>query len=140
MRGIEIVVYGAKEWALVSEEAHRIAFGTIKPASMDRIDFALLAVKDDVSMGYVTCRETDAKTLYWQHGGAFPGTKDSIHTWPAYSLFMEHCQGMGYDRVTTVIENTNAVMLKMAQKVGFKIIGVRNFNGAVLLEHVKEFK
>lgn len=139
MKGFKIVHYSAKEWASVSEEAHRIAFGTIKPASMDRIDFAILVTKEDVAVGYITCRETDNKTLYWQHGGAFPGTKDSIYSWPAYALCMDHCQGMGYDRVTTLIENTNLVMLKMAMKVGFKIIGVRNYKGAILLEHLKEF-
>ena len=52
--------------------------------------------------------------------------------------FVEWCKPR-YKRITTLIENKNTVMLKMAMKVGFRVIGVRNFQGSILLEHLLEF-
>lgn len=127
-----------EDWELVSEDAHLIAFGKRKPAYFDRIDFALLAKTETQMLGYITCREMDHETLYWQFGGAFPGTKDTVKSWRAYEAFGKWC-GDKYKRVTTLIENDNTVMLKMAMKLGYRIIGVRNFQGSILLEHLLEF-
>lgn len=127
-----------KRWEQLSEKAHVICFNTHKPKDWDRIDFALIVRRGEDLMGYLTCREVDAHSLYWQFGGAFPGTRESSLTFSGYKAFVAHCQSR-YKRVTTLIENGNFVMLKMAMKVGFKIIGMRNFNGHVLLEHLLEF-
>lgn len=89
-------------------------------------------------MGYLTCRETDAHTLYWQYGGAFPGTIKSSMTWIGYQAFALWCK-QRYKRVVTYIENKNTVMLKMAMKIGFVIQGIKVFDGHILLEHVLEF-
>lgn len=136
---IEVVRIPKEEWGVFSEKAHLIVFGKVKPKEWDRIDFALVVQKNDKMMGYVTCREHDAKTVYWQFGGSFPGTKDTVLTWTAYQEFVGFCKGK-YDRITTIIENTNTVMLKMAMKVGFRIVGVKSYNGSVLLEHVLELQ
>lgn len=107
---------------------------------MDRIDFALLAVTDSGSpAGYVTCRETDNETVYWQFGGAFPSIKGTVLSMRAYEDFINWTRER-YSRVYTLIENTNSAMLRMAQKVGFSIIGIKNFKGQILLEHLMEFK
>lgn len=131
---------GAKEWSLLSQDAHLVVFNEIKPPELDRIDFALITRREsDVTpMGYMTCREFDAQTLYWQFGGAFPGTRESSLTFLAYRSFVDFC-AKRYARVTTLIENDNFVMLKMAMKVGFKIVGIRVFRGHILLEHLLEF-
>ena len=121
-----------------SANAHKIAFAEIKDPEIDRIDFALIVADDDKAMGYLTCREFDADTIYWQFGGAFPGTKDTSLSWRGYQAFVEWCRPR-YKRITTLIENTNLVMLKMAMKVGFRVCGVRVFKGDILLEHVLEF-
>jgi hypothetical protein len=126
------------EWAKYSGHAHLIAFGKTLPPGSERIDFALLAVHGEQAMGYVTCREQDAETVYWQFGGAFPGTKDTIRTFQGYRAFVDACRG--YKRITTLIENTNTVMLKMAMAVGFRVVGVRAYKGSILLEHLLEFK
>lgn len=129
-----------KQWESFSENAHRIAFDRYKDPSLERIDFALLMV-DEVSdrpVGYMTCREHDAETVYWQFGGAMPETKGTIHSFRAYEGFVKYASSH-YKRVTTLIENTNTPMLKMAMKVGFRIIGVRTYQGSVLLEHLLEF-
>lgn len=129
-----------KDWAVVSEDAHKIVFGTHKPASRDRIDFALMTVDEqNVPLGYVTCREWDNETLYWQFGGMFPDTRGTPRSFRVYKEMLQWATDR-YFRITMLVENTNVPMLKFALKVGFKIIGVRNYSGTVLLEHSLELK
>lgn len=135
---IEIDRLSPVEWKEFSERAHLITFGKHKPAEWDRIDFALVVRNDENLMGYVTCREIDAHTVYWQFGGAFPGTKSTSMSWIGYQAFVEYCK-VRYKRISTLIENTNLVMLKMAMKVGYRIVGIRFFGGDILLEHLLEF-
>lgn len=136
---IQIDVIKPEHWQRMSEKAHLVCFDKHKPKEMDRIDFALLAVKDGEDLlGYLTCREMDSETLYWQFGGAFPGTKSTSVSFSVYKLFVVYSK-QNYKRVTTLIENDNTVMLKMAMKVGFKIVGLRNYKGLILLEHLLEF-
>lgn len=120
-----------------SEHAHLICFGKHKNKNLDRIDYALLAVEDS-PIGYMTCRELDKDTVYWQFGGAFPGTKDTIKSFRAYQAFRDW-HSTRYKRVVTYIENNNFVMLKMAMKIGFLVTGIRNFKTNILLEHTLEF-
>ncbi len=123
------------EWvAYCSEAAHEAAFGTVKKAESERLDFALLAVKNEIPMGYITCREHDDKTVYWQFGAAFPGTKGTAGTYKIYSAAVEHCLKR-YDRILTYIGNTNTAMLRLAMQVGFRVTGVRNYDGEILVEH-----
>ncbi len=136
---ITVEYFDKKAWELYSENAHKIAFQERKPASNDRIDFALMAIKEGTPMGYMTCRELEADTLYWQFGGAFPGTKGTTWSWWAYLAFVDWCREK-YKRVTTIIENTNLPMLKMAMKVGFRINGTRFYAGSILVELVLELK
>lgn len=135
---ISVDELSASEWAKWSEQAHGAVFDEHKPASWDRIDFALVARRGDQLLGYVTCREWDSKTLYWQFGGAFPGTRATSLSFQGYQALVDHCKRR-YERITTLIENTNLVMLKMAMKVGYRIMGVRNYRGEILLEHLLEF-
>jgi RimJ/RimL family protein N-acetyltransferase len=130
--------YSREDWKAVSEAAHLVCFGERKEVSMDRIDFALVVGENDAPSGYVTCREHDAETLYWQFGGAFPGTRSTSLSWKGYQALVDWCKTR-YKRITTLIENTNIVMLKMAMKVGFRIQGVRVFKGQILVEHLLEF-
>lgn len=128
------------EWREVSEVSHAAVFNEIKPKEWDRIDYALVVNDgDNKAVGYVTCRELDSQTVYWQFGGCFLEYRNSIKTFRAYQAFVRWAKD-SYSRVCTYIENTNEAMLKMAAKVGFVIVGVRNFNGSVLLEHLLEFK
>lgn len=102
---------------------------------MDRISFALLAIgeKDDL-LGYITCRESDKFSLYFQYGGAFPGTIKTSMSFKAYQECINFCRPK-YKRITTMIENTNTSMLKMAMKVGFRIQGINYFDGHIFVEH-----
>lgn len=130
----------AKSWAVLSENAHLSVFKEIKPQEWDRIDYALLATNEQGDpIGYMTCREFDSKSVYWQYGGSFPPIVKTIYTMKVYEAFKNWHKDR-YERIATYIENTNSTMLKMAAKIGFLITGIRNFKGQVLLEHLLEFK
>lgn len=135
---IEIKRIEKADWAALSERAHLICFSEIKPAEMDRLDYALVAELKGVPLGYTTCRELDGNSVYWIYGGAFPGTKNSSLSLACY-LRLIWWTKQHYSRVTTLIENNNVVYLKMALKVGFRVTGIKNFNGRILLEHSMEF-
>lgn len=129
----------AKDWIEnFSESAHILAFNEVKPKTWDRIDYALLVLMDDVPSAYMTCREWSHDTVYWQFGGVFPNAKNTIWSYKYYEALINWHRNT-YDRCLTYIENTNSPMLKMAAKVGFKIIGVRNYHKSVMLEHLLEF-
>jgi hypothetical protein len=138
---MKLVQLTPAEWRNLSEHAHLFAFGRTRPKEWDRIDFAVLAVDEltETPMGYATCREHDVNTLYLQFGGTFPGTLGTAKSFRAYTSLIEWCRSR-YERVTTFIENSNLVMLKMAMRVGFRIQGVRHFNGTLLVDHLIEFE
>lgn len=125
------------DWALLAENAHRAIFNETKPATQERIDFALLVVdaKTDDVYSYVTCKEFAPDFLYWSYGGAFPLAAGGMLAWRCYQAMMDLCLDFGYKQVFYLIENTNAPMLKMAAKGGAKIIGLRQVEGVTLLEH-----
>ena len=115
-------------------------FGEKKPASLDRFDFTLVAEGENSRMlGYITCREFDSKSLYWQYGGPFPGTKGTSMSFRIYQEALKW-SGEKYDRVLTVVENKNTTMLKMHLISGFFIVGFRQHMGEGLVELSKEFK
>lgn len=135
MNTFKVTRIEAKDWVeRFSERAHSLVFQKHKPAEWDRIDFALLVTQGTDLIGYATCREHDSKTLYLQYGGAFPGTRETSMSLPAYIELIEWCR-KNYAKVTTVVENDNIVYLKFAMRVGFRIVGLRAFQGQVLLEH-----
>lgn len=135
---MEIKKLSPSEWALYSKDAHAVCFSEHMPTGLERITFALLAVENGEPCAYMTCRENDAETIYWQYGGSFPGTKDTTKSFRAYQAFTRWHKER-YKRAVTYIENDNFVMLKMAMKIGFKIQGLRYFKNSVLLEHLLEF-
>lgn len=114
--------------------AHKVVFGKIIDPSASRIDFALLVTRGTELIGYAVCKEFDAGTLYLQYGGAFPGTKSTSVSLPAYLELVKWCRE-NYPRVTTLVQNDNFVYLKFAMKAGFKIIGIRTYGKSILLEH-----
>lgn len=138
--GYRIDVLGPDEWKHLSENAHLVVFGKSKPAAFDRIDYALLCADEaGTPKGYLTARELDHESVYWQFGGAFPGVEKSLLAWRIYSSFVEFEKTAGRKRIMTYVENSNVGYLKMAMKAGFRIIGTRCVGGTVLLEHALEF-
>jgi len=127
-----------EEWAkYFCTEAHIVCFEQVRSPDMDRIDFALLSFDKGNPSGFVTCREFDSETLYWQYGGAFPNIAKGVAVWKNYSGFRDYSLA-NYKRIMTYIENTNIPMLKMALQAGFRVIGTKTFKGDILLELLNE--
>lgn len=136
---MSIVVYSSEQWDKFASLAHYLVFKENRPSEMNRIDFALVVLKGEKPLGYMTIREIDSETCYIQYGGAFESSKDTVMTYPAYKELIDWLS-VKYKYCTTLIENTNLVMLKFAMKVGFKIIGIRNFKDQILLENFIQWR
>lgn len=135
---IEVKFIAKELWnETFSELAHGLVFKEHKPKEWDRIDFALLVLLNGIPSGYMTCREYSHDTIYVQYGGTFGEAKNSIWSYRILESLMDYFR-IKYARCLMFIENTNKTMLKMSAKIGFKIIGVRNYHNDVLLEHLLE--
>lgn len=135
---MKLVKIPASEWAKYSADAHRIVFDEVRLPKLDRIDFALVIEDEGIPQTYMTIRETDSETAYMQYGGAFPSAKGTPKSLAGYLMSLDYLS-KHYKYANTLIENTNTPMLKFALKGGLKIIGLRNFKGHVLLEHIVEW-
>lgn len=135
-----IIRLNASEWATVSENFHRAVFSKEKPATWDRIDYAWLVIDDrtDSPIGYITVRELDHETVYWQFGGSFEWARSSVVTVRAYDACLLN-QAKLSKRVTTAISAKNPRMLKLALSRGWEIFGSRNWDGETMVELKKEF-
>lgn len=130
-----------EDWAELSEKAHLIVFNQNSKPEMERIDYALMVESNSgIPLQYATCRELDGESVYVQYGGSFPGTKGSTRSLRCAEKLLEWAEFAGYRRVSFFVENTNEAMLKLAMRLGFLIVGVRNFKNKILLEHFKEFQ
>lgn len=137
---MRVVQINKEDWAKVSEDAHLVVFSEVKRSDTDRIDFALMVEnREGFPMFYATCRELDSTSMYFQYGGSFPGTKDTVYSLRAFQAILRWVKEHGYERIGYFVQNDNLAMLKLAMKTGFKITGVRNFKGHILLEHILEF-
>lgn len=140
---LSVKVLSPKNWFELSEKAHALVFDKHKPAERDRIDYALICEKKnnaiDAFVGYVTVKELDGESVYWQYGGAFPQCKNTLIAFKGFGLFLDWT-AKKYKRVSLMVANTNVSMLKFAMKAGFRIVGLRVTKEAILLEHILEFK
>lgn len=127
-----------EEWGVLEELSHTICFGESRPADMNRYHFVMAGFIGKELMGYTTCMEMDAETVYLQHGGAFPNYEKSLYVWQAYQALLNALEPE-YKRVWTRIKNTNTVMLKLALKLGFLIKGIYQFKGDTFVELEIEF-
>jgi hypothetical protein len=134
-----VIKLPAEEWEKMAEDAHVICFNEKRPSYINRIDYALLVVDKmtERPLSYITVKEFDDETVYWQHGGGFPGTI-GIPAYRAYNACLQYSENK-YKRIFTLIQNTNVPMLKMAMKVGFRVIGVKTISKDIMLEHLIEF-
>lgn len=133
--------YSPEQWREYSETAHQSVFGKMKPASWDRISYALVVTNpiNDEPIGYLTVRENDHESVYWQFGGAFPKYQKSTWAVRGYHDFIEY-QKQFSKRAGTYVENTNTPMLKLALTYGFIPIGVRTVCGSTYVDLLLEFK
>ena len=136
---IQIHAIPKDHWVVLSESAHKAVFGEIRPADKNRVDFSLLATdENDTPLGYIAVQEVDAETVYWQFGGSFESMRGTILSYQACVCALEWTKSR-YKRVWLRVRNDNLPMLKLAMKTGFRIVGVKNCQGQILVEHELEF-
>lgn len=127
------------DWSEHAEAAHKAMFDRIRRASTDRSDYTIFAYTPDEPLGYVTVRELDSESVYWQFGGAFPHKQKTINVLPIFRALLDAQLVLGAKRVTNLIVNENIAYIKLCLHCGFKIIGTRYYGGDVLVELMKEF-
>lgn len=126
-----------EDWvAGFSENMHKLVFKEMKPGYRDRISYALLIVKDEDVIGYVTVREMDDENVYWQFGGVIPQFRKSMTAVKCIETAIEW-QKQRSRRIVTYVENTNLPMLKFYLSYGFLIIGTRTYDGKVMVDMIK---
>ena len=130
-----------QDWAAgFSNNVHVTVFGKYRPGYMDRISYALLLIdtEKDAPIGYLTARELDNESVYWQYGGGIkPHFQPAIVLTGYKRLIAWHSDR--YKRITTYVKNDNIEYLRIALKCGFRVIGTRTFKGEILLELLKSF-
>jgi ribosomal protein S18 acetylase RimI-like enzyme len=129
---------GEAEWKeKFSENFHKLVFKEVKPAFRDRISYALLVVKAEEAIGYVTVREMDDENVYWQFGGVIPKFQKSMTAVKCIETAIlwqkEHSK-----RITTYVENTNLPMLRFYLSYGFLVVGTRTYLGHLMVDLIKE--
>lgn len=135
---MQITRVSLDEWRdRFANNSYTQSFGQNRDISLERIDFALIAVNEN-PVGFVTCIEMDAETIYWQFGGAFDEIKRSLMVLTYYVSFINYCKER-YKRITTRVENTNISMIRMALACGFLIQGTWNNRNKIYLELCLEF-
>lgn len=134
---MNLVRYEADEWEKYAEACHGLVFNEHRPASMDRISYALIAGDDRSPVGYVTCRELDSESVYWQYGGVVEDRR-GVAGYKSINLIHDYAKEL-YKRVTTYVENDNIGYLHILMKLGFRVIGIRTFKCKIYLELYKEF-
>jgi RimJ/RimL family protein N-acetyltransferase len=127
-----------EEWAKgFSENIHKVVFKEIRSASEDRISYAILVVKNEDVVGYVTVRELDNDSVYWHFGGAVPKFRKSIIAARGILTLLDFQKGLT-KRIVTYVQNTNLPMLRFYLTYGFIIIGIRAYGNKVFVDLVKE--
>ena len=134
---VEVKQFTPEEWYRYAEEAHKLVFKKHRDPWVDRISFAWLAYSGNGAIGYVTCRELDCHSLYWQFGGALD-EKRGLLAVRGFEAFFQKAKDK-YRRVSTLVENSNVAYLHLLMKMGFRVIGLRVFEGSILLELLVEF-
>jgi hypothetical protein len=135
---IELLRYTPEQWYACSAEAHYTVFQRIRPPWVERISFALVATYRDEVIGYVTARETDAESVYWQFGGSMDRS-NAVRTVRGFQAILSDTRNR-YKRVTTYVKNDNCGYMNLLMKHGFRAIGMRVFKEEIFLEFYQEFK
>lgn len=125
------------DWKDLASQAHQAVFKEAWEADYERVDFALLTVDpENILVQYATIREIDSDSAYIQYGGSFPSYKGTIHSLVSFKAILRWLFER-YTNVSFLTQNDNFAMLKFAIKEGFMVVGMRNFKGNVMLEHLK---
>ncbi len=138
---MDLVVMNKEEWGQrFAEHARKIVFSEAGARALERPDFGMLVIQDGQPVAYATFKEPDAKSLHLSYGGVFPDWRGKKIASRAFAVGFKWARAQGYERVTFFVENQNTKMLKLAIDSGFRITGLRIWDGRVLLEHTQDLR
>ena len=135
---IEVKRLLPNEWNSYSESAHAIAFNEKRAPTMDRISFALLVGDGVLPLGFITCLELNAESVYIQHGGATPASIGTSKSYEVWTVMLKWLQEHGYKTATMLVKNTNKKMIRFEMDE-FLVTGTSNFKNEVYIEFTKQF-
>lgn len=130
---MNIVRYTPEEWQSVAEAIHSEVFNEFRGKEINRIDYVLVVWNEMEPLGYMTLRESDSASVYIGYGGILPNARKNIRSYGGYLMLLAYLKNK-YERATTLIENTNIEMLRLAFKVGFIVTGLKAFKEHIFLE------
>lgn len=130
---MDVVKYDKSQWDLVAEGIHQTIFKEVRPASLNRFDYALVVWDGSRPIGYITCRETDAESIYISYGGVMPEARKSDESKSGMLSLISYLK-QHYKRANMLVENTNVFMLKKALNSGFYPVGVTNYCNSIFVD------
>jgi len=134
---INLNFYTKDEWQEYSKQFHALVFNNSDFSDIENIDFACVVFDKDTAIGFSTMRVLDKYHVYMQYGGTLD--KSNYTNLKGYLKLIEALKD-NFLNITTLIENNNKSMIKLAMKAGFEIIGIRYKKGSIYLEHSIEVK
>jgi hypothetical protein len=135
---VNLVRYTPEQWSSVAEAIHSEVFNEFRGKEINRIDYVLVVWHDSIPLGYMTLRESDSASIYIGYGGILPEARKNIRSYGGYMMLLAYLK-QRYDRATTLIENTNIEMLRLAFKAGFIVTGLKAFKEYIFLELTLEW-
>ncbi len=135
---MNLVRYTPEQWSSVAEAIHSEVFNEFRGKEINRIDYVLVVWHDSIPLGYMTLRESDSASIYIGYGGILPEARKNIRSYGGYMMLLAYLK-QRYDRATTLIENTNIEMLRLAFKAGFIVTGLKAFKEYIFLELTLEW-
>ena len=134
---IDTQVLTKSEWDKWAEDAHLIAFSEIRPAHMNRYDYAIVTQYALEPLGYITVRELDSESVYIPYGGAFPSAKGTKRSFDSFGHMLEKLSSAGIKNIMFYVNNKNLKMINFAHGYDFFINGCRMFEGEVFVEFLR---
>jgi len=127
-----IKVISPETWKECSEKVHSIVHQTHRHPEFERIDYVLVSNDNTDTYGYITVKEWDKDSVYWDFGGSIP-TASSVKV---YNALMEAINFTfeKHKKITMHTYNENIPMLKLAMKAGFRIIGIKSIENNIFCE------
>lgn len=130
---MDVVKYDKSQWDLVAEGIHQTIFKEVRPASLNRFDYALVVWDESRPIGYITCRETDSESIYISYGGVWPESRNSLDSADGMRALLEYLK-QHYKRANMLVENNNVLMLKKSLNSGFLPVGVTNYCNSIFVD------
>jgi hypothetical protein len=127
-------IIDCEAWDELSDMAQISTFEERRPAYMNKIDYALGVRTDNDIISWVTVRELDHESVYWQYGGCLPKHRNTLNSFKSYKMMKDFCFKNGIKYISTLVESDNIVMLKMAFKIGFRIIGTKSLDNTTYVD------